>query len=65
MANFSKVLALAVFTSLILTSSNRHIFAQKEAKKYYYDCPMHKDYIAYQPGKYPTCGMTLDSRKTN
>jgi len=61
MANFNKVFALAVFAVLIFTSCNRQIVAQKEVKQYYYDCPMHKDYIAYKPGKCPTCGMTLDS----
>jgi hypothetical protein len=60
MANFNKIFALAVLTALIFTSCNRQIVAQKEVKQYYYDCPMHKDYIAYKPGKCPTCGMTLD-----
>jgi hypothetical protein len=60
MAKFIKVLVFAGFTALIFTSCSRHIIAQKEVKQYYYDCPMHKDYIAYKPGKCPTCGMTLD-----
>ncbi len=60
MANFIKIFALALLTALIFTSCNRQIVAQKEVKQYYYDCPMHKDYIAYKPGKCPMCGMTLD-----
>jgi len=60
MTKFKIVFALAVFAALIFNSCNRHIVAQKEAKQYYYDCPMHRDYIAYKPGKCPTCGMTMD-----
>jgi uncharacterized membrane protein YgcG len=60
MTNFSKVTILAIFSVFILASCNRYIAAQKEVKEYYYDCPMHKDYIRYKPGVCPTCGMTLE-----
>jgi hypothetical protein len=60
MTNFNRIITLILFTSIIFTSCNRQIAAQKEVKQYYYDCPMHKDYIRYKPGNCPTCGMTLE-----
>ena len=50
-----------MLTGLLFSSCNRHIAQRKEAKQYYYSCPMHQDYISYQPGKCSKCGMTLEA----
>jgi hypothetical protein len=60
MTNFNKAITLAIFTVFVLTSCNRQIAAQKDVKEYYYDCPMHKDYVRFKPGVCPACGMTLE-----
>src|SRR3972149_105306 len=44
---------------LVLSACNKNIIARNEIKRYYYDCPIHRDYIAYSPGKCPKCGMDL------
>jgi hypothetical protein len=61
MTKFRIGLIVITLTGLLFSSCNRHIAQRKEAKQYYYSCPMHQDYIAYQPGKCPKCGMTLEA----
>lgn len=60
MAKYKVAIVLILFTSLLFSSCNRHIAQHKETKQYYYDCPIHKEYISYSPGKCPKCGLTLD-----
>lgn len=60
MIKFKIILIVIVFTGLLSGSCNRHMAHQKEEKTYYYDCPIHQDYISYQPGKCPKCGMVLE-----
>ena len=52
---------MTFFTGLLFSSCNKNIAARKMEKIYYYNCMMHPDYIAYQPGKCPKCGMTLEA----
>ena len=61
MTKFSAGIIIIVLTGLLFSSCNRHIAKQKQAKQYYYSCPMHTDYISYNPGKCPKCGMTLEA----
>ena len=60
MNKFVIAVIIAVTTGILFTSCNRNIVAQKEDMSYYYDCPMHRDYIRYKPGNCQICGMTLD-----
>ena len=60
MTNFKILMVMFVLTSLILSSCNRHIVKHKEKPQYYYNCPMHTNYISDEPGKCPKCGMTLE-----
>lgn len=55
------VLFSSFFLLTLLSSCSKKIVANKSPKQYYYSCPMHQDYISYQPGKCPKCGMTLEA----
>ena len=54
------IVVMSVLVCLILSSCNRHIVQLKEAKQYYYNCPMHPTYVSDKPGICPKCGMTLE-----
>ncbi len=60
MTKFKIAIILTVFTSLLFISCNKRIAERKEVKQYYYSCPMHPDFISYQPGKCAKCGMTME-----
>jgi hypothetical protein len=59
MSKFTTVLIIAVLMSILFSSCNKQMYAQKKAKPVYYTCPMHTDIIVMQPGKCPRCGMAL------
>lgn len=60
MIKFRIGLTVILLTGLFFNSCNQHIAQKKEETQTLYTCPMHKDYISYQPGKCPKCGMTLN-----
>jgi hypothetical protein len=60
MTKFKITIIIILFTGLLSSSCNRNIAQSRETKQYYYSCPMHPEFIIYQPGKCFKCGMPLE-----
>lgn len=59
MTKFRIGLIFLILSAILFSSCNRHIAQKKEKEQKFYSCPMHQDYISYQPGKCSKCGMTM------
>lgn len=60
MIKFRIGLIYMILASMLFSSCNHNIAQKKEEKQKFYSCPMHQDYISYQPGKCSKCGMILE-----
>lgn len=61
MVKFRIGLIAIILTTILLSSCNHHVAQKKEETQKFYSCPMHRDYISYQPGKCFKCGMALET----